>query len=167
MPDGIAEMDHGYGKELWCNLKTTMNYKAIAILYAFFVLFCFGFIIWLRFSDKGPILFIDIMFSLFGAGGAVAMVDSFLHASRSTKIKIDDHRLIVEHPGLRSSTSLDIEEIEKVYLSEFHHTDLDGHKKSAFNLICLTKGGDELKLLKNMKLKRQAKYVQQEINKYL
>ena len=69
MPDGIAEMDYGYGKELWCKLKPTFNYYVLAFLAAFFAVFCFGFLYWTRISDKGPILFFDIMFSIFGNNG--------------------------------------------------------------------------------------------------
>jgi len=167
MPDGIAEMDYGYGKELWCKLKPSSSFYALAFLAAFFAVFCFGFLYWTRTSDKGPILFFDIMFSIFGLLGIYGMIDCLLKGSRNTKIKIDDYRLTIDHPGLRKNTIVNLEDVEKIYLEELKTADLDGHQKSIYNIRYTTKGGDEQKLFKNLALKSQAKYIEQEINKYI
>lgn len=167
MPDGIAEMDYGYGKELWCKLKPTSNYYVLAFLAAFFAVFCFGFLYWTRLSGKGPILFFDITFSTFGIMGFYGMIDSLLKGSRNTKIRIDDYRLTIDHPGLKKDTMINLEDVEKVFLEEYKTSDIDGHQRYVYNIKYSTVGGDEQKLLKNLALKSQAKYIEQEINKYI
>ena len=57
------------------------------------------------------------------------MIDSFLKGSRNTKIRIDDYRLTIDHPGLKKDTIINLEDVEKVFLEEHKTSDIDGHQK--------------------------------------
>jgi hypothetical protein len=87
----------------------------------------------------------------------------------STRVAIENDALRVSHYPLRwpGARSLPVRDIEQLYCDEGVAYTVNDRPVPGFNLLAQMKGGDEIKLVKNLPEAAQALYIEQTLEKAL
>ncbi len=113
------------------------------------------------------LLFLSVHLSV-GIGFLYATMANFMN---TTYIRVSPRRLIIEHKPLRvpfyKNHDISTHEVQQLHAVRYEQGKTNGRPVFAFSLHATVKNGGDLKLLKGLKTLDQARYLEQEIERFL